>query len=105
MKLPEFKGFLEKVRPKETVGEKKTVKQIVDIKMPGRTYDDGWGNSKTSEPEIIELAVLNGKIEESFLKSLVGKKVVVEQSFLNSYEYEQEVDPSHKEKRHALSAT
>jgi hypothetical protein len=101
MKLPEIKGILMAVHAKEEVGEKKTIKQIVLIKVIGRTYDDGFGGVKKADDEVFEMAVLNNKVEEKFLKSLIDKKVVVEQAFLNSYPYENE----QQEKRHAVNIT
>lgn len=100
MKLPELKGILVKVWPKEEVGDKKTVKQTVLLKMPGRVYDDGFGERKEGKDEFFEMDVINNKIEQGYLHDLIDKKVVVEQAFLNSFEYE---DSVRKEKRYGKS--
>lgn len=88
MKLPEIKGIIEKVHPLAPMGENGSVKQTLVLKIPGRTYTDEWGEQKSTDPEFFEMDVINNKIPSDVLLSLQGKKVVIEQSYLNGYEFE-----------------
>jgi hypothetical protein len=90
MKLPEIKGIIEKVHPVEPMGDKGSVKQTFVLKIPGRKYTDEWGEEKTTNEERFEMDVINNKIPSDVMLSLQGKKVVIEQSYLNGYEFENE---------------
>jgi hypothetical protein len=90
MKLPEFKGILKSVSAEQKLSQKEGVvgtKQVVLIEIPSRTIDDGWGGSKKLNAEHYELDVINKKVDPALLQSLIDKKVLVTQSYLNGYEY------------------
>jgi hypothetical protein len=88
MKLPELKGFVRKVYPQETLGDKKTVKQTIVLELPARKYADQWGEEKEIRAEHFEMDVMNSKVPEATLQSLIDKKVIAI-AYLNSYEYKE----------------
>ena len=105
MKLPEFKGILKSVSAEKKLSEKEGntgTKQIVMIELPARTIDDGWGGSKTLNPEYYEMDVVNKKVDAALLTSLIGKKVIVTQAYLNGYEY---IEKETGEKKYGKSMT
>jgi hypothetical protein len=90
MKLPEFKAILKTVSEERSLGEKSS-KQVVTLEIPARKYSDDWGEEKETRAEFFECDIINRKISPEQLKALEGKRVTVQQSYLNGYEYE-EVD-------------
>ena len=91
MKLPEFKAILSSVSAKQPMGDKPSsgTKQTVLLKIPKRTIDDGYGGTTEIREENYEADVINGKVSDSLLASLVGKKVIVTQAYLNGYDYKE----------------
>jgi len=104
MKLPEFKGILKAVGAITRMSDKDAsgTKQTVLIEIPERKISDEWGNERTIRAEHYEMDVINNKIPDGTLSALVGKKVIVSQSYLNGYLY---ADKETGEKRYGKSMT
>lgn len=103
MRLPEKKGVLTKVYDKVVIeNDRRTIKQTVLFTIPERKITDDFGDQRTIAAEIFELDVLNEHLKSDYLKSLEGKKVVIEEMYLNSYTYQ---DQKTEETRYGKSIT
>lgn len=90
MKLPEIKAILKTVSASTKLSEKEgnnSTKQTILFEIPARNLTDDWGNTKEIKAELFQADIINNKVDSKLLESLVGKKIVITQSYLNSYTY------------------
>lgn len=90
MKLPEIKCILVSVGESVKLSDKPDsgTKQTVLVKIPARKIDNDYGETKEIREEFYEMDVINNKVPDTVLKSLLNKKVVITTAYLNGYEYQ-----------------